>query len=217
MCADTRLHLAEPCRRLTLRHGKLYRLPLKEHGIVFELTAFNFHPDHREWQLIEGKRSCPADANPAHLLLQRDGTFEPDGDFGLDDGSGRFDAFLEAGVTVRDLEPADDLARDLWAAQFGDPAACPRCDAQEATPHHPLCHGPDGVPLFPDFNREHWLGEVEGQCAHWEQEIGLDAERGAGRPQAPRSRPHRSRQGPTVKESQHGTKGCTHGPEESDR
>jgi hypothetical protein len=165
--------LAQPCPRLVLRHGQLYTLTLERSGMTFVLMAWNLHPTHFGWTLIELDTTCPTDVHLVELSLNVDGTFEPGGDFDVDD-TGRLRAFEEEGPTVRDLVPADGLAVALWVAQFGNPSICPRCDATADAPHHPLCHTAGGVPLFPDRSRDAWLGDVEDQCADWTQEIGLN-------------------------------------------
>jgi hypothetical protein len=156
-----------------LSFGRLYTVTLAERGEVMLLMAYNLHPDHDEWQLIEVDGSSPADANPAHLLVRPDGTLEPEGDFDLDD-SGRFDAFLRQGVTVRDLVPADDRAHEIWTAQVGRPAVCPRCGASAGALHHPLCHTADGVPLFPMEGRDEWLTTCRDECVGWSEVMAVN-------------------------------------------
>jgi hypothetical protein len=153
-------------------HGRLYTLQLWRGGIRFVLTAYNFHPEHREWQFMENEDVAPGDEEPAHLIMQLDGALEPDIGLGRDEAE-RIFWVAEEGRTVRDLVPADDLARELWATKFGNPTVCPRCDAPQGTPHHPLCFTDYGVPLSPYYDRNDWRSSIREQCAHWEQEIAL--------------------------------------------
>src|SRR4051812_13495563 len=106
--------VAESCQRLTVQLGRIVTLDVPGCRVM-EFMAFTFHPAHDEIHLVECERSYSPDDDPASLLVQPDGTFEPEGDFA---DFGRFDPLRAAGVTVRDLVPADDLVRELWTATF---------------------------------------------------------------------------------------------------
>jgi len=136
-----------------------------------ELITFTFHPEHAAIHLVETEATSPPDDAPASLLVQQDGTLEPEGDY---EDEGRFDPIRDAGLTVRDLVPADDRARELWTATFGHPTVCPRCGATSDAEHDPRCHTADGVPLFPDWDREAWLSRVWDQC-DWVQVVAANA------------------------------------------
>ena len=60
MNAILRLPPTQPCHRLTLSFGRLYTVTLAERGEVMLLIAYNLHPDHDEWQLIDVLVQCRA-------------------------------------------------------------------------------------------------------------------------------------------------------------
>jgi hypothetical protein len=45
------------------------------------LQAFNLHPRHDRWQLVEGHEACPEDDGSVHVIVRPDGGVDPDSDF----------------------------------------------------------------------------------------------------------------------------------------
>ena len=143
----------------TLQHGRMYALPLGD-GTLLPLMAWN-ETNEPPWQLLE---ACPGGdlcvhGRHGHLLVQPDGTFEVEG--GTEPSRHDPDVrAVAAGLTVRDLRPANRLALALFRVVAGRPFPCSRCGAVVGARHHPACHLENLVPLFPMLDGTSWRVEV---------------------------------------------------------